>query len=182
MNRNCFVSPIKSALKKQFLFELFPFRSEFLKTHQLIQTELGEHYLFNLCPAHQIELAIKDAFKQSDLYNNCNKDYVNVYYLFKKANLCWTQFKCQAQFQGIEYIKYNRPTGTQWVEHQAAALKSHIHNFPVFIEFCNNQITNPHNNQTKKIMAKLTDFKNDIGETACLVFEAVRIYVGVLQK
>ena len=54
------------------------------RMHQLIQTELEEHYLLTLCPAHKIELANKDAFKQSDLNNNCIKDYVNVYYLFKK--------------------------------------------------------------------------------------------------
>ena len=50
-----------------------------VKMHQLIQTELRGHYLLTLCPAHKIELAIKDAFEQSDLNNNCNKDYVNVY-------------------------------------------------------------------------------------------------------
>ena len=53
-----------------------------VKMHQLIQTEVGEHYLLILCPAHKIELVIKDAFEQSDFNNNCNKDYVNVYYLF----------------------------------------------------------------------------------------------------
>ena len=148
-----------------------------VKMHQLIQTELGEHYLLTLCSAHKIELAIKDTFKQSDLNNNCNKDYVNVYYLFKKANLSWRLFKCQAHFQGIEHIKYKRPSGTWWVEHQVAALKSHIHNFPVFIGFCNNQITNPHNNQIKKIKAKLKGFKDDICETKCLVFEAVKFDV-----
>ena len=57
-----------------------------VKMHQLIQTELREHYLLTFCPANKIELVIKDAFKQSDLNNDCNKDYVNVYYLFKKAN------------------------------------------------------------------------------------------------
>ena len=148
-----------------------------VKMHQLIQTELGEHYLLTLCSAHKIELAIKDTFKQSDLNNNCNKDYVNIYYLFKKANLSWRLFKCQAHFQGIEHIKYKKPSGTWWVEHQVAALKSHIHNFPVSIGFCNNQITNPHNNQIKKINAKLKGFKDDICETKCLVFEAVKFDV-----
>ena len=65
-----------------------------VKMHQLIQTELGEHYLLTLCPDHKIELVIMDSFEQSDLNNNCNKDYVNVYYLFKKANLHWRLFKC----------------------------------------------------------------------------------------
>ena len=50
-----------------------------LKFHQ---TEVGEHYLLIFCPAHKIELVIKDAFEQSDFNNNCSKDYINVYYLF----------------------------------------------------------------------------------------------------
>ena len=141
-----------------------------VKMHQLIQTEIGEHYLLTFCPAHKIELAINNAFEQSDLNNNCKKDYVNVYCLLKKANLCWRLFKRLAHFQGTEYIKYLRPSGTWWVEHQEAALKSHIHNFPVFNGFCNNQITNPHNDQIKKIKAKLEGFKDDICATKRLVF------------
>ena len=76
-----------------------------VKMHQLIQTELGEHYLLTLWPTHKIELAVKDVFEQLDFNNNCNKDYVNIYYLFKKANLRWRLFKRQAHFQGTEYMK-----------------------------------------------------------------------------
>ena len=50
-------------------------------------------------------------------------------------------------------------------------------NFAVFIRFCNNQITNPHNNEIKKIKAKLEGFKDDICETKRLVFEAVNFDV-----
>ena len=94
--------------------------------------------------------------------------------MFKEAKLCWRLYKHQANFQGTEYIKYKRPSRIWWVEHQVAALKSHIHDFPVFIGFCNNQITNPHNNQIKKIKVKLEGFKNDICETKSLVFEATK--------
>ena len=64
-----------------------------VKMHQLIQTKLGEHYLLTLCPAHKNDLAIKDTLEQSDLNNNCNKDYANAYCLFKKANLRWRLFR-----------------------------------------------------------------------------------------
>ena len=97
--------------------------------------------------------------------------------MLKKANLCWRLFKCQIHFQGIEYIKYKRPSGTHWLEHQLAALKSHIHNLPVFIRFCNNQVTNSDNNQIKNIKSKLEGFKDDICETKHLVFEAVKFDV-----
>ena len=62
----------------------------------------------------------------------------------------------------------------QWNSVAVAALESHIRNFPIFIGFCNNQIMNPHDNQIKKIKAKLEGFKDDICETKHLVFEAVK--------
>ena len=60
--------------------------------------------MLTLCPAHKIELAIRDAFEESLLNNDCDEDHTNLYYLFKKANLCGRLFKNQAFFQGIKYI------------------------------------------------------------------------------
>ena len=54
--------------------------------HHLVKEEMGEHYLFVLCPGHKVELALKDAFKESTLNDSC-EDLRNTYYLFKKANL-----------------------------------------------------------------------------------------------
>ena len=97
-----------------------------VKIHSLIETELGEHYLLTLCPAYKIELVIQDTFESSNLNNNCNIDYVNVFCLFKKANFRWRLFKRQSIFEGIPYILYKQPSGTHWVEHQCATLNSHI--------------------------------------------------------
>ena len=145
-----------------------------VKMHDLVKSDLGEHYLLTLCPAHKIELAIRDAFEESVLNNDCNQDYVDIYYLFKKANLRWRLFKRQAKFQGIEYVRYKRPSGTRWVEHQTAALKSHLKNLPIFIGFCNNQIISPHNESIIKIKAKLEGYKNNVCETKRVLFEAIK--------
>ena len=59
----------------------------------LIETELGEHYLLTLCPAHKIELAIQDAFESSDLNNESNTDYFNTFYLSKKSKLKMEAFQ-----------------------------------------------------------------------------------------
>ena len=75
-----------------------------VKTNDLIKAKLGDHYMLPLCPTHKIELAIRDAFEQSELNNSCNDDYINIYYLLKKANLRWRLFRKQAQFQGINYV------------------------------------------------------------------------------
>ena len=157
-----------------------------VKMHNLIRNELGEHYLLILCPSRKIELAIKDAFELSNLNNDCDADYVNIFYLFKKANLRWRLFKRQSIFEGIQYIRYKRPSGTRWVEHQCAALNSHIHNLPIFIRFCNNQILNPHNPQTilnphnpqtKKIVPKLEGYKSDVCDRKRVVYEAIKLDV-----
>ena len=75
--------------------------------HNLIRAELGDHHMLSLCPAHKIELAIRDAFEQLELNNSCNNYYTNIYYLFEKTNLWCRLFKRQAQFQGVNYIQYN---------------------------------------------------------------------------
>ena len=143
--------------------------------HELIKNEIGEHYLLTLCPAHKIELAIENAFELSALNSDCNTDYVNIFYLFKKANQRWRLFKRQSIFEGILYICYKWPSGTRWVKHQSAALNSHINNLPIFIWFCNNQIVRPHNNQIKKVKLKLEGYKNDVCETKKVIFEGIKL-------
>ena len=131
----------------------------------------------SLYPAHKIELAIQNAFESSDLNNECNTDYVNIFYLFKKANLRWRLFKRKSIFEGIPYIQYKRPSSTCWVEDQCAVLNSHINNPPIFIGLCNNQILNPHNPHIKKIIPKLQGYKNDVCVTKRVVFEAIKLDV-----
>ena len=53
-----------------------------------------------------MQLAIQDAFESSDLNKDCNTDYVNIFYLFKKAKLRWELLKRQSIFKGILYIQY----------------------------------------------------------------------------
>ena len=75
--------------------------------HKLIKNEIGKHYLLTLCPADKIELATENAFESSALNNDYNTDYINIFYLFKKAKLRWRLFKRQSIFEGILYIHYN---------------------------------------------------------------------------
>ena len=41
-----------------------------------------EHYLLILCPAHKLELAIKDAFKTSNFKEEVQKDLNNIFHFF----------------------------------------------------------------------------------------------------
>ena len=117
-----------------------------MKLHELIKNEIGEH----------CELSV--------LNNDCNTNYVNIFSLFKKANIRWRLFNRQSIFEEIFYIRYKGSRGTHWVKHQSAALNLLINNLLVFIGFCNNQILLPHNAQIKKIQSNLVGYKNDVCE------------------
>ena len=116
--------------------------------YRLVRDDVGKHYLLTLCPAHKIELGIKDGFENSSLNSPCDEDYLNIYYLFKRANLRWRLLKQQALFMVLEILRHKRPTGTRWVEHQTAAIASHLHNLPILIRVlqqsdqCTSQRTN----------------------------------------
>ena len=145
-----------------------------VKLHRLIKEELGDHYTLILRPSHKVELAIGDAFKLSNLNSVCSDDLVNVYYLFKKANLRWRLFKRLGRETETAYIRYKRPTGTRWTEHQAAALESQHKNLPLFIAYCNDQIANPYNQTMKKLAPKLQGILNNVTKTNHMLFNAVK--------
>lgn len=143
--------------------------------YEKIRAEIGDHYVKVWCPSHRLELAVRDAFKECDFNNICEKDLSAIYYLFKRATLRWRLFKRQALFMGISHWKYKRPSGTRWVEHQIANINSHNHNLPILIGFLNQQISSPHNVSIKKIKAEMEGHKSNI----CHVDRI--IYVGAKQ-
>ena len=77
----------------------------------------------------------------------------------------------------LEILRYKRPTGTRWVEHQTAAIASHLHNLPILIGFCNNQISAPHNTQIKKLKPKLEGIKTHTCKTKRILFLAIKLDV-----
>ena len=118
-----------------------------------------------LCPAHTLELAIKDAFTALGLDSKCNDDYTSIYYLFKKANLKWCLMKRQGIFMHIPVTRYRRPSGTRWVEHQVAALNVHLKNLPIFIGFCDQQILTPYNASMKSVRSQLKGSRKTVCNT-----------------
>ena len=49
--------------------------------YNLAKEDLGEHYLLILCPAHKLELAVKDVFKTSNFNERSKKIYM-IYFIF----------------------------------------------------------------------------------------------------
>ena len=50
--------------------------------YNLAKEDLGEHYFLILCPAHKLELAIKDGFKTSDFNEEAQKDLNDIFCFF----------------------------------------------------------------------------------------------------
>lgn len=143
--------------------------------YNLLAEEFGDHYLLMLCPSHKFQLAINDAFGSSLLNNRTEKDYTEVYSLFKKAPLRWRLFKRQSLFMGIPLKRYKRLTGTRWVEHRLAALDSHLDNLPILIGFCDQQIRAPHNDTIKKLVPTLEGIRKSVANTTSLIFNAAKL-------
>ena len=149
--------------------------------YRVVKEEVGEHFMLTLCPAHKIELAISNSFKEATLNNTCSQNYVNIFYLFHRVNLRWRLFKRQAAFEGIKHLSF-KCFGTSWVEHQRDGLKSHLHNLVVLIGFCNNQIVSPHDDSIKIFVPQLEGIKNDGAVTLRLIFDAIKFDVlGVIE-
>ena len=109
-----------------------------------------EQCLCILFPSHKFELSRNDAFGSSVLSNNTEKDYIEIHYFFKKSPLRWHLFKLQSLYMGLDKKCYKRLSGTRWVEHGIPALKSHLHNLPILIGFCDQQMKELHNQTMKK--------------------------------
>ena len=76
---------------------------------------------------------------------------------------------------GLDKKRYKRLGGTRWVEHRIAALESHLHNLPILIGFCDQQIKQPHNQTMKKIVPILEGVCKNIASTKSLLFNSMKL-------
>ena len=142
--------------------------------YNLLHDEFGEQYLCILCPSHKFELSI-NVFGSSALSNNTEKDYIEIYYFFKKSPLQWCLFKRQSLYMGLDKKCYKRLSGKRWVGHRIAALESHLHNLQILIGFCDQQIKQPHNQTMKKLVPVLEGICKNIASTKSLLFNSVKL-------
>ena len=84
---------------------------------------------------------------------------------------------------GLDKKRYKRLGGTRWVEHRIAALESHLHNLPILIGFCDQQIKQPHNQTMKKIVPILEGVCKNIASTKSLLFNSMKLDIlNLLQQ
>ena len=150
--------------------------------YKLLKTDIGEHYLHVLCPAHLLELGVQIYFEISSMNAELKQFCINIHYLFKRTMLRWHLFKRQANFVGINQKRYKRPSGTKWVVHQVDNLASHNHNLPILLRFFNQQIIAPHNESIRKVKDTFISHKNDATNLDYVIFnEAKEDILGILR-
>ena len=59
--------------------------------------------------------------------------------------------------------------------HPIAALESHLHNLPILIGFCDQQIKQLHNQTMKKLVPVLEGIRKDIASMKSLLFNSVKL-------
>ena len=87
----------------------------------------------------------------------------------------WQLSKRQSLYTGLDKKRYESLNGTRWVEHRIAALESHLHNFPILNDFCDQQIKQLHNQTMKKLVLVLEGIHKNIASTKSLLFDSVKL-------
>ena len=87
----------------------------------------------------------------------------------------WCLFKRQNLYMGLDKKCYKRLSGTRWIEHRITALESHLHNLPILIGFCDQQIKQPHNQTMKKLVPVLEGIHKNITSMKSLLFNSVKL-------
>ena len=111
-----------------------------------IHKKSGDHISFVWCLAHQLELAIKDAFEGSDMTEiECVLDLL---YMYKNSSKKWRVI--QELFQSIKDdfdfedsdLRPTKTYGTRWISHCLNALHKFYKKFKVFVLHLKNQGSN----------------------------------------
>ena len=135
---------------------------------------MGDWFVSVLCLNHKVELAIHDTFKIS-INETAEKQLIDVYYLFKRANLKWRLFKQFGTFSGLKYKRYKRPFGTRWVSHQSLAVDVCLFNFSVLFGYLNEQILNPYNLTMRKEKSRLEGIRNQMSNLKVFLFNFIKM-------
>ena len=75
----------------------------------------------------------------------------------------------------LDKKRYKRLSGTRRVEHRITALESHLHNLPILIGSCDQQIKQAHNQTMKKLVPVLEGIRKNIASTKSLLFNSMKL-------
>ena len=131
---------------------------------------------------HNIKISVKLVFPDyhflwlwfgSSLLSNNTEKYIEIYFL--KSHHCDGIYSTSKVYIWV-YMCYKRLSGRRWVEYGITTLESHLHNnLPILIGFCDQQIKQPHNQTTKKLVPLLEGIRRNITSMKPLLFNSVKL-------
>ena len=84
------------------------------------------------CLNHRLELAAKDALKNSYM-TDVTDMLMNLYYIYHKSPKCLRELRVVADAMEEKISKPDKAQGTRWVQHKARALQTLINGYPVLV-------------------------------------------------
>lgn len=81
------------------------------------------------CSAHRIELAVKDAFKESPEFELIDEMMLNLHYFFRNSGKCWRILLLVAEKLDVLIHRFPKSSGTRFQAHKYRGLKVLIVNF-----------------------------------------------------
>ena len=110
---------------------------------------------------HRLELAMKDTISQIIDYQECDRFYTTIFYLFKNSGKLETLAKKEAETLNITWYRSTKLNGTRFVGHRHRALKKLLHNWPALLTAFTDFLSSERNNK-KETRAKVTGILNTL--------------------
>eukprot|EP00057_Strongylocentrotus_purpuratus_P009058 XP_011663532.1 PREDICTED: zinc finger protein 862-like [Strongylocentrotus purpuratus] len=109
------------------------------------------------CIAHRLELALKDAFKNT-YYVLIDELMMQMYYIYRRSAKKWREVKAVASALNKHVVKPSRSQGTRWVDHRRKALKCLATNYHCIVSQFEEQASGQRKDISPADAAKMKGF------------------------
>ena len=113
------------------------------------------------CVNHCLELAMKDTISQKIDYQECDRFYITIFYLFKNSGKLKTPAKKAAEELNMTWYRLPKLNGTRFVGHRHRAPKKLLHNWTALLTAFTDFLSSERNNKNET-RAKVTGILNKL--------------------
>jgi len=107
------------------------------------------------CANHRLELVLKDAVKEIRPFQDCDKMYLTMYFLFKNSGKLKSECRKAADALNITYYPLPKIHGTRFLNHRRRGFSKLLHDWPALITGFENLLANPNGGSSREPRAKV---------------------------
>ena len=122
---------------------------------------------------------MKDTFSQIIDYQERDRFYTKIFYLFKNSGKLKTLPKKAAEALNMTWYRLPKLNGTRFVGHHHRAVKELLHNWPALLTAFTDFLSSGHNNK-KETRAKVTGILNKLKSYRFLC--TIAAYLDIVEK